>query len=324
MNEQLTRVSLQFIADRNAIKKTFPLGNAYVIAMCAMAFGSRKSVVSSEKLEECQKHLEQNTSFFSNFRGHVMLPTITILAAAENPLDTLQNAMAIYSTMKEHFYGSQYLAYISAFLTEMTTRDRAEEIAVRAKTIYDRMRKEHPLLTSGEDSVFAVLMAFSDKSDDALINDTEESYTILKKRFFNSNAVQTVSHVLALTAGAVKDKCDRFLALYDALEMAGKKYSKSYELSVLATVSMLDVDIDTLVAEISQADDFLKGQKGYGFFSIPGTTRLMHAAMLVSNLYQTGKTADTAAMTGTLAMIAAQQAAMCAVIASTTAATAAN
>lgn len=323
MNEQLTKVCEQFIADRDIIKATFPWDNAYIVPVCAMAFGSRNKAVSADKLKECRKLLEQHTSIFSNFRGNTKLPTMTILAASDDPTESLQNAMAIYATMKEHFYGTQYLAYISAVLTEMISRDRAEEVAVHAKTIYDRMKKEHPLLTSGEDSVFAVLLSFSDKSDDALIEEMETCYKTLKPHFFDSNAVQSVTHVLTLADGSAKEKCDRFLAIFDGLKKAGIKYGKTYDLAVLAILSLLDTDVDTLIAEIAQADDFLETQKGYGIFSINRQTRLMHAAMLVS-IFHGADSVDTAAMTSTLAMVAAQQAAMCAVIASSTAATAAN
>lgn len=322
MNEQLTKVCEQFIADRDIIKATFPWDSAYIVPVCAMAFGSRKKAVSADKLKECRKLLEQHTSIFSNFRGNTKLPTMTILAASDDPMETMQNAMAIYAAMKEHFYGTQYLAYISAVLTEMISRGRAEEIAVRAKAIFTRMRQEHPFLTGGEDSVFAVLMAFSDRTEDTLIKDMEECYKLLKSRFHDSNAVQTLSHVLAMADGSAAQKSERLLALYDALNKAKLDYGRSYELAVLGTLSMLDVEIDTLVEEIAQADAFLEEQKGYGLFSIGRNTRLLHAAMLVSILHNADT--DTAAMTGTLAMLAAQQAAMCAVIASSAAVTAAN
>lgn len=323
MNEPLTKVCEQFIADRDIIKTTFPWDSTYIVPVCAMAFGSRNKAVSADKLKECRKLLEQHTSIFSNFRGNTKLPTMTILAAADDPAESLQNAMAIYATMKEHFYGTQYLAYISAVLTEMISRDRAEEVAVHAKTIYNKMKQDHPFLTSGEDSVFAVLLSFSDKSDDALIEEMETCYKTLKPHFFDSNAVQSVTHVLTLADGSAKEKCDRFLAIFDGLKQAGRKYGKTYDLAVLAILSLLDTDVDTLIAEIAQADDFLETQKGYGIFSINRQTRLMHAAMLVS-IFHGADAVDTAAMTSTLAMVAAQQAAMCAVIASTTVATAAN
>lgn len=324
MNEQLTKLCEQFIADRDIIKATFPWDNTYIIHVCALAFVSRSHAVSADTLKECRKLLEQHTSIFSNFRGNTKLPTVTHLACTNDPLETLRESMAIYSTMKEHFYGSEYLAYISAVLTEMISRDRAEEIAVRAKQIFQRMKKEHPFLTGSEDSVFSVLMAFSEKSEDTLISEMEQCYKQLKPHFFDSNAVQTLSHVLVLSDGTPEEKCTKLLSLHGALNKAKLDYGTRHELSVLGSLSLLDVPEETLVQEISQADAFLREQKGYGIFSIDKPTRLMHAVMLVSALHSGNSTAQTSAMTGTLAMVAAQQAAMCAVIASSAAVSAAN
>ncbi len=324
MNEKLTQICEQFIADRDTIKSTFPWDGIYIIPICAMAFAGRNVQVSAEKLKECRKALEQHTSIFSTFRGNTKLPMVTLLAGAADPLDKLQASMAIYSEMREFFYGSEYLAYISAVMTDMITREQAEGVAKRAKEIYTRMKKEHPFLTGSEDSVYAVLMAFSDKSDDELIAEMEQCYKMLKQRFHDSNSVQALSHVLTLAAGSSEAKCERFLALYDGLDKAGLHYGKYYQTAVLASLSILDADIDKMIAEIAQADEFLEKQKGYGFFSIDRTTRLMHAAGLVSILHNAGSMTNTAATASTLQMIAAQQAAMCAVIASTAAVNSAN
>lgn len=322
MNEQLTKLCEQFIADRDIIKSTFPWDNTYIIHVCALAFVSRSHAVSADTLKECRKLLEQHTSIFSNFRGNTKLPTVTQLACAADPMEKLRDAMAVYNILKEHFFGTEYLAYISAVLTEMVSRDRAAEIAVRAKGIFTRMRKEHPFLTGGEDSVFAVLLAFSDKPEEALVTEMEQCYKLLKPHFFDSNAVQTLSHVLTMADGTAEEKCEKLLSLCKAMKQAKLDYGTRHDLSVLGSLILSDTPEETLVAEIAQADAFLKEQKGYGIFSVDKTTRLMHSAMLVSILH--GANADTAAVTSTLAMVAAQQAAMCAVIASSAAVSAAN
>lgn len=324
MNDQLTRICEQFITDRDIIKSTFPWDSAYIIPLCAMALGSKNVDISSDKLKECRKALEQHTSIFSSFRGNTKLPMVTILAGADDPLDIMQASMAIYSEMREFFYGSEYLAYISAVLTDIITREQAEATAKRAKEIYTRMKKEHPFLTSSEDSAYAVLMALTEKSEDALASEMEQCYKILKQHFHNSNPVQSVSHVLAMTQGDAQEKCDRLLALFDRLDQSGLKYGTYYELAALASLSLLDADSDELIAQIKEVDEFLSEQKGYGFFTIDRKTRLMHAVILVSNYHAPNNMTNTAAMNGTLAMVAAQQAAMCAVIASTAAVNAAN
>ena len=72
-------------------------------------------------------------------------------------------------------------------------------------------------------------------------------------------------------------------------------------------------------------DNLLDVQKGYGAFGFDKKTRLMHAAMLTADLYEDTDNAQAAVSASALAMIAAQEAAlMAAIIASSTAANAAN
>ncbi len=318
MNEQLTNLCEQYIRNRDIIKAAFPWDTPDIIALSAMVFSNRNIAVNPEKLKECRKLLEHNTSIFSNFRGNTKLPTTAQLACADDALDMMQNAMAIYAALKEHFYGSEELAYISVILTTMLSRDRAEEMAVKAKSLFKRMRKEHPFLTGSEDSGYAVLMTFSEKSEDTLVAEMEQCYKLLKPHFFNSNAVQMLSHVLVFGSGTPEERCEAFLTLWKQIGKSGLDYGRSYELSVLGSLSLLGVPAETVCAEMALVNQFLAEQKGYGLFSIDKATRMMHSAMLVSILHSSSLIAETAAVSGTIAMIAAQQAATCAVIASTT------
>lgn len=317
MNEQLTNLCEQYIRNRDTIKSVSTWDSALIIPMAAMIMTSRGQSADAEKIKACRKLLEQHTSIFSNFRGNTKLPTTAQLACADDALDRMQQAMAIYAALKEHLFGSEELAYISVVLTNMISRERAEETAVQAKSLFKRMRKEHPFLTGGEDSGFAVLMTFSEKSEDTLVAEMEQCYKLLKPHFFNSNAVQMLSHVLVFGSSTPEARCEAFLTLWKTLGKSGLDYGRSYELSVLGSLSMLGVPAETVCAEIAQVNEFLADQKGYGLFSIDKATRMMHSAMLVSILHSSDPLAETAAISGTIAMIAAQQAATCAVISST-------
>ncbi len=322
MKPSLNAICESFISSRDTIKKDFMWDNGYIIHVCAASLAAKGIEADSEKMAACKKLVNDRTGVFSNFRGNVKLPVITYLAASENPEDKLDKAKQIYDIMKTYFFGSEYLAYVSLLLTDMIDLDRANEIAARSTRIYDLMRKEHPFLTGSEDSIFAALLAFSDKSDEELIKNMERVYTYFKKKF-ESNAVQSVSHVLSLTDGDADAKCKRVEFLWDSLKNAGRKYSKYYEVAALAAFSLNEFDLSEAVDDILEVDKFLEQQKGYGVFSIDKGTRLMHAVMLVS-ADCTGCTASsTAAVATTLAMVAAQQAAMCAVIAASAASTAA-
>ena len=109
------------------------------------------------------------------------------------------------------------------------------------------------------------------------------------------------------------------ISIYKALEVRGYRYGKGYEMAVLGALSILQMDISAIIEDIMEVDGFLAQQKGYGGLGIDKKTRLMHAAMLVANDYSDENIVNTVAVTSALVTMAAQQAAMCSIIAATAA-----
>ena len=313
-----------FICNRDVVKSIFKWENDQIISASVTSFLNRGILADATKLEECKKLLKDNTGVFSNFRGNVEVPMVVQLAIADVSADKMKKTMQVYETLKKEFYGSEYLVLAAAVMADMVSEEQAIQMAKKARKIYDKMKKDHPFLTSGEDTVYAVLMAVSEKSDDKMMEEMEVCYKKLKESFYASNEVQALAHVLSVAEGSAEEKCNKVVALYDALRGAEVKYGKYYELVALASLAMLPVEQSVLVEDIKAVDAFLAEQKGHGFWGLDKKTRLMHAAMIVSCDYIKNDTADIAAMTGAMAVVAAQQAAMCAVIAASAASTAAS
>lgn len=325
MRESLEKISKKYIEKRDMINNVLKWSNSYIVAVCAEMLAENETDVTAGKMTACKEILDSSTSIFSNFNGYVYLPVITMLAVSENPEEKMKKTKSIYEILKKHFYGSVYLSLVSTVLADMVEVEEVEKYAIRGRRIYELMKENHPFLTSADDSVVAVLMAFSEKSDAELVNDMETSYKLLKSKFSGGNNIQAVSHVLALTEGKQEEKCQRVFDMYDEFDRLDRKYGKYYELNVLGSLAMLDVDVNELVRDILLVDAFLEKQKGYGgFFGLDKKTRLMHAAMLVCSDYVKNSNMTTAAMTQTMVMVAAQQAALCAIMASTAAVNAAN
>lgn len=316
MNEKLMGELKKYLSCREVISSVFKLSNENMVSVCSAVMCSKGASADAETIEKCAKLLRKNAGILSGFRGIVEMPVITMLASSEDPEEKIEKAKAIHNELKKFHGESQYLAYSSMILTDMIPLERAAEIGERSKRIYKMMQKEHRFLTGNEDTVLAILLAFSEKSDETLITEMEECYSILKERPFMKDAVQFVSHIFALADGSVKGKCDRFTSLFDALADAGHKYSKQYELATLSALSLSDADINELVAEIIAVSDELEKQKGYkGVFGMSKQTTLMHAVMIVSNSRMDTICADNAAVVSAVTAIAAQDAALCAIIA---------
>ena len=210
-------------------------------------------------------------------------------------------------------------------LSEQVKREKYGEICDRTRRIYDLMKKEHPFLTSSEDSVFAAMLALSEATEEEILWETEDCYAVLKEKFFDKNAIQSLSHVLALSNDGMRtahDKCRDTMKLFDVLKDKKHKYGTGYELATLGVLAILPCGMDETVRDLVEVSEFLKTQKWYGFFgTFDRAQRLMHAAMIVTSEHLGASNAMTGAAFGsTLSLIAAQQAATCAAIAASVAA----
>ena len=315
MRESLNQKCRLFIDNRDAVKSAFPMESSYLHTVCASIIANENRVADVEALKETRKMLKSRVNAFSSFRGTCELPIVAMLDVDSDPEWRFDKAVELYKGLKDHFFSSEYLPMVAIILSGMTEQASAAE---RTRRIYDLMKKEHPFLTSSEDCVFAAMLAMSPRSDEELVREVEVCYNILKERFADRNAVQSLSHVLVLAdsdRGSVSDKCRDTIRLFDLLKEKKHKYGTGYELSTLGVLATLPCGIEETVRDLISVSDFLKTQKGYGFFGFDRAQRMMHAGMIVtSDHLGSSEAMENAAVNSTVSVIAAQHAATCAAI----------
>ena len=321
MNEQ-TRLRCElFIENKDRIKSVFSWDGGLIHLACAGIYTVKDQRVDEGNLQFCKDLLKQKVGAFSNFRSTARSPIASMLAVSGSPERTLDHGLEVYELLKKDFWGSTYLPLAAMILSQMVEPREYARLATRTRRIYERMKAEHPFLTSGEDSAFCALMALSDQSDDHLICDAEACYQILKPHFFLGNAVQSMSHILALCEGQTKEKYERTMALFSTLKAAGHKYGTEYELPTLGVLAMTDGDSHEIANEMIDVDQWLSAQRGFGpFSSVTRKQRLMYAGILVQKEFMQNAAMQTAAVSSTISLIVAQEAAMCAAIAGSAAA----
>ena len=321
MNERTLARCKNLIKNKETMKSAFAWEDGLTHLACAGIFINKEQTANEEMLLQCKDILKRNTGIFSNFKSTAKPMIVAMLAANENPQLLMERGLKVYDLLKEEFMSSVYLPIAAMIIAQYADEARYAELA----QIYKQMRADHPFLTSGEDSTFCALMALLDKPDEVLLGDAEECYKILKNNFFSSNAVQSLSHVLAMCDGEPENKCQKTMELFQKLKEAGHKYGTSYELPTLGVLAMADGNQDEIAAEMAEIDQWLSEQKGFGFFSsISAKQRLMYAGMIAQQDYINDKMMQSAAVNGVISLIVAQQAAMCAAITASAAATANN
>lgn len=324
MSNALQALCERMAESRMILKNTLRWENDAFYPVSANLFCARGVTPDAGELIAARDLLKARTGVFSNFRGHVKLPLIAMLSLSQERETYLGRVLSSYQLLKQRFTPSDYLALAACFLAEAPDEAEREHLVSRARDLYERMKKEHRFITGAEDSPYTVLLAASDRTDDELIADMEESCSLLKTVFRDSNSVQTVTHVLALDRRVPKVKTARVIDLYDAVRQAGGKYSRYEPLAVLASLAMADAEVRLLAEEIMNAEADLHERKGWrGIFGFDRATRMMHAAMLVTDLHLPGDTGEKAAMKAALSAAIAQQMAVCITATSAAAAVAA-
>lgn len=321
MNESTLNNCKLLVTNRERVKSVFSWDGGLIHLCCAGIYTAKGLSVDEEVLEDCKSMIKSKVGMFSNFRSTARSPIAAMIATSKNPEQTLENGLLVYDLLKKEFWSSTYLPLAAMVIAQVADTYQYEQIASRTRVIYNRMKGEHPFLTSGEDSAFCALMALSEKSNEALIADMEDCYKELKHRFFSSNAVQSLSHVLALCEGSPTMKCNRTKELFDLLKASGRKYGTDYELPTLGVLAMTGANLQSIASDMIEIDDWLSAQKGFGLFSsITRKQRLMYAGILAQRDYINENTIQTAAVGSTIALIVAQEAAMCAAVAASAAA----
>ncbi len=322
MRDEVRRRCESMIANRDAIQKVFRWGHGLLCVTEACMFTMKGKTVDEERLMMCRDLIKDKTGVFSGFRGNAQNVIATTLALGHNPEETLENGLTVYKMLKKRMWDSAYLPMAAMSIARLAPTERYEEIVEKTKEIYDVIKKEHPFLTSAEDVSFCALLALSEKSTEELVTEAERCYRYLAEHTrFPKNSVQSLSHVLALCDGVPEEKCEKTIELYDTLKAYGLKYGDVYELPMLGILAVNSKDFEYLAEELQEVSTWLSKQKGFGFWgSITVKQRLMFGGMLLQDTEEEGVLSESTLVQSAVATIVAQEAAMMAVMASTTAA----
>lgn len=315
-----------FVENKEILRKGNKFESELMTVASSLVYTSARVKVDIEKFKECRKILKKKAGMFSSFRSTSELMVVSKMAIADNPEKYIDDIQAIYKVLtKGTLSDSGYfiLAAMSIYETHKID-DRNDlpelvDIINNQKDLFKKLNKKHPILTSTDDVPFQMLGVLEGKEVDVLFEEIEEGYNYLKKDYkkdkVDSGMAYNLSQVLAASRGDIKEKCDKAMQIYKAFAAHGTKYGKSYEFTSLGALVDIDEDVDKLVEEIIEANEYLEKKKGFGNWSLGATKRLMFAAMLVADEYDKDvNVTGSAALTGTLATIIAEQVALMMVV----------
>lgn len=296
-------------AMKDLLKKTFPSESELMYLAGAVQLMRRGSTVTAEKLRECDHSIKANTGIFSELRGNARIPLVCRLAQENDPEAYLTRFREVYTLLNgKRLLENEFNNFAAMTLCDYGTTAGISHDIAQTEAIYKQMKKAHVLLTSDDDIPYCAVLAVSGLDADGLIAEAERCYTILKKKFHNSDAVQSLSHVLALGTGTAEEKCEKVALIFDLLKSAKHRFGTDRELATLGALSLVTMPAETLVSAVVEADEALKTHRGFGNFALGQTQRRLLASQVALDAFGSAENAAGNTILGSLlsAVIAVQ------------------
>ena len=286
MKETLTNLCESFLANVDLIykQKGFKLVSTKVVPMCSYAYITSGKAVEPERLQECLKLVEsKGGGSLSGMRDAYQGAHACMLAVSADPAATMDSDAMIFEKLKKAYMESKYIGVAASLLPRLGKAGELDERIARGRVIFDALAKKHKMNTDFHDTLMTSIVAYSDKSDDAIADETEKIYTEIKP-LTSGEYAQDCALILTCSDKLADEKIARFKELYEALTKDKKnKYSNGPAIVTLAALSLFDDDAGTLVSDIMETADLFAEKKHYkGLLPLFGRDeRMLHAAMLV-------------------------------------------
>jgi len=303
MKQSLLEICEAQIRNETAMRKAAKLEYEAVLKLCALMHVNAGREVDAERIRECGGILKSRAGVFSNFRGTLQRVILTKMALADDPAAYIDDVMDVYGKLKaDHKLPGEMLAMAATTIVENCPGERRAEVVERTRGAYAMLKKMHPFLTDENDMSLIALMIMAGKDPGQAAEEAESLFQAMKNDYkISSDVAQSAAMVLALSDRPADRKLEAFFGLYDACRAAKHETSRNKAMVIYAAFADTGCDLNEVVASIGEVDNWLKGQKGYGAFSLGTSERRLFAASLVLMDMQAGGAAASSGVTNAIA-----------------------
>lgn len=251
----------------------------------ALSLMIKEEKINSDRVNEAIEVIRKNTSMFSNFRGNNLL-TVAVTISQEDDMDcAIKEIIYIYEGLKAKFRLTQYLVLAAIILYNARHRVDVVTAINNTRLVYESMKKNHGFLTSSEDVSAAAMIAINSENINETMEEIEDCYELLRKsKFMASNDLQALSHMMVLFSGTVEEKVNRVVEVRAALKN-NKIPLRGYSLPLLAVAAACMDNADSFAKNVYEVSEELRGEKGFGAFSLESDIRNMLALAVVASSY---------------------------------------
>ena len=302
MKQSLQEICEAQIRNETAMRKVAKIEHEAVLKLCAMMHVNAGREVNAERIRECGGILKSRAGIFSNFRGTLQRVILTKMALANDPAAYIDDVMDVYGKLKaDHKLPGEMIAMAATTIVENCPEEQRTEVVEKTRQTYAMLKKQHPFLTDENDLSLVALMIMAGKDPVQAAEEAESLFQAMRSDYkISSDVAQSAAMVLALSDKPADRKLEAFFGLYDACKAAKHETAKDKAMVIYAAFADADYDLNETVASIGEVDNWLKGQKGYGLFSLGTSERRLFAASMVLKDMQAGGAAAALSATNAI------------------------
>ncbi len=326
MDLRLQRQCDLLVQNKHDMEKAFKWDSSLLACAAAEMFACKGMAVPVESLLEAREILKQHAGIFSELRGTVRLVILTQMVLSGHAELFLNRVQETYRLINRHkVFDNTFKLLAAVLIAADNSGTDTHTLVDRTREIYENMRSSHRFLTSTEDIPFAAILALSGQDARHIAEESEAAFAILRARFrhVSGNLIQSLSHVLSADPAPAAEKCEKVIALYDALKARKCRLGTGYEWITLGTLLIPGMSADRIADAIVEADAYLKTKKGFSNFSMGANRRRMYAAQTVLDVSLSDPARKDALLGSMVALTVSQQIAVMLLLAGTAASSAA-
>ena len=287
MNAKLEERCKRQLKNESAIRQMSTLDSEESIKLGSLLYTALGTSGDDEKIASCRRILQSKTSFFSNLRGVLQSLILLKMSVAEDPEAYIDGVIETYDILTKDNDISGLFSILTAIIIYDDHGDKDVNVVIaQVLDMFSDIKKTNPELSHNSDMAYIALMLLSGKADIRIEEEKEQIFKDLVHSFHLSpDAAQASTLVLITGTKPIEEKLRGFIGLYNALKESGHATSLRRCISIYAAFTDMNIPNEELAERISEADQFLKTQKGYSVFSVSADFRKVIAATLALQYY---------------------------------------
>lgn len=254
-----------YVDNYRSIAKKFIFKAPIINRAVAMIYTMENKKVDLDQLQYCISIINNNTKWYSFFRGPMMTIIAALLSLKENKEKTFKAIAEVYEQLKKAGFRSNYYLTIVAYLVVANSEEfDRKSIINKAWAVYRGMAANHRWLTSWPHYLYAVLYALSEFDISMSLKAGEKYLNELKSKFASRCGVHRLSLVLALGSEKI-GLHEKVFFLYNILKEQKFNFDSIYQLPFLGLFADLSEDETSIYAlfrknydNLSQVKEFSK------------------------------------------------------------------